>query len=75
MASNIKSLRSMGYSVGEAFNQDNKDEPTVYVVSGYGLTTYIREDDKEALDSLTNPTVHKARQKQFKSDESVSNES
>lgn len=65
MASNIHSLRSMGYVVEEAFNQDNDEEPTVYVVDGYGVTTYIREDDQQAIDSMRNNSAHRERKRQF----------
>lgn len=54
----LDDLRALGYTVNPA--DDNTS-----IVCGYGLQTYIRNDDDEALAALLNPEADLLRKFQF----------
>jgi hypothetical protein len=55
-------LTDAGYTVVPASGADDPDVPTVLFVSGYGVQTYVREDDSEAIDSLAGSRVQELSQ-------------
>jgi hypothetical protein len=57
----MEKLRGLGYEVGHAFGHDSDDIPTVYHVSGYGISLYIADNDSEAWEALLDTTAHEER--------------
>lgn len=58
---NIESLRDLGYDVNVAFGEGDPDVPTVYSVSGYGILTYVHDDDSETIDAFLDKEAHAER--------------
>lgn len=56
----VQELRDLGYEVTEP-------QPSVpsYFIRGFGVATYVRKDDAEALESLADKKAHKEREKQM----------
>jgi hypothetical protein len=59
----LDDIRALGYTVEVA--QPFEGEPfTVYRVEGFGVSTMLRDDDQEAIDSLADPDAHRERERQ-----------
>lgn len=62
-AAGPRDVSKLGYEV-EPVLFEEEEAPTVYRVQGYGVLTYVAEDDKATWASLADPDAHKARKKQ-----------
>ena len=58
----LQDIETLGYTVGIAF--ENND-CTCYRVEGFGLSTMVRDDDQEAIDSIADPEAHAERELQL----------
>jgi hypothetical protein len=57
----VDQLREWGYRVEQS--QEIAGSP-IWYVDGFGMQTYVRDDDKEAMDTLADPDAHAEREKQ-----------
>jgi len=59
----LDKLREWGYVVGGEGGIPSMEVEGVKVwhVDGFGLSTYVREDDTEGLDALSDPAAHGER--------------
>ena len=57
----LEQLTEWGYRVEKAQEHDGFD---VYFVEGFGLASYVRDDDEEALANLADPAAHAERVQQ-----------
>lgn len=63
----ISDVADLGFSVSVAYRTDDH---SVYRVSGFGVETYVREDDEAAWKSLADPAAQQERVAQFDANES-----
>lgn len=57
----LEQLQEWGYTVGVA--QEHEDFK-VYYVEGFGLGTYVADNDTDTLGALVDPDVHEERVRQ-----------
>lgn len=58
----IDELTEKGYTVTPAMFAEDEDQPTVYFVEGFGLGTYVKEDDEETITALAESRVQELSQ-------------
>ena len=56
-------LRRRGYTV-EPVMLEEDEAPTIFMIDGHGVTTYVKEDDSDAIDSLLDKEAHDERREQ-----------
>lgn len=59
----LEQLEEWGYTVGVA--QEHEDFK-VYYVEGFGMGTYVADNDAETLAALADPEAHAERERQQK---------
>lgn len=60
----VADLQSLGYEVGLA-------SPGILYVAGFGFSSYIQEDDVDAVTALADPELHAERLRQFEGEASL----
>lgn len=60
----VEDLRGLGYDVSNSATG-------VLYICGYGSAIYVREDDRETIDTLADPVLHAERVAQFEAPEAA----
>jgi hypothetical protein len=58
----LDQLVAWGYQVDQS---QEVDGVPIWHIAGYGMNTYVRDDDAETLESLANEEAHNDRKEQF----------